>query len=137
MIYFLRLSLPPLASLSLCLLSFPPLQITSSSLFFSPSYRTPSSRSPPFPNLPNLSLNLPLSYHLICRMTNIQIRPVAQGLGAPAHKEGHAPGEAPVASDSGVTNVGTEGGSTNVPGEKGIGGVPVCEELDGGGNTMT
>ncbi|KAI1349345.1 hypothetical protein F5Y01DRAFT_289340 [Xylaria sp. FL0043] len=64
----------------------------------------------------------------------------AQGLGAPnapAHKEGHAPGEAPVASDSGITNVGTEGGSTNIPGEKGIGGVPVRDELDGGGNTMT
>ncbi|KAI1305502.1 hypothetical protein F5Y03DRAFT_395035 [Xylaria venustula] len=61
----------------------------------------------------------------------------AQGLGAPnapAHKEGHRPGEAPVASDSGLTTVGIEGGSTNVPGEKGIGGVPVREELDGGGN---
>ncbi|KAI1084586.1 hypothetical protein F5B20DRAFT_522262 [Whalleya microplaca] len=63
----------------------------------------------------------------------------AQGLGAPnapAHKEGHAPGEAPVASDSGITNVGIEGGSTNVPGEKGIGGKPVRDELDHPGNSM-
>ncbi|KAI1759080.1 hypothetical protein GGR53DRAFT_514885 [Hypoxylon sp. FL1150] len=40
----------------------------------------------------------------------------AHGLGAPnapAHKEGHAPGEAPVASDSGPIK-----GSTNVPVEK-------------------
>ncbi|GAW15133.1 hypothetical protein ANO14919_045420 [Xylariales sp. No.14919] len=53
----------------------------------------------------------------------------SQGLGAPnapAHKEGHRPGEAPVASDSGVTNVGIEGG-----------GVPVRDELESGGNSMT
>ncbi|KAI0025307.1 hypothetical protein F4780DRAFT_775290 [Xylariomycetidae sp. FL0641] len=58
----------------------------------------------------------------------------AQGLGAdnaPAHKEGHAPGEAPVASDSGVTNVGIEGGSTNIPGEKGIGGKPGSKDPKG------
>ncbi|TGJ87211.1 hypothetical protein E0Z10_g1513 [Xylaria hypoxylon] len=64
----------------------------------------------------------------------------SQGLGAPnapAHKQGHVPGEAPVASDSGITNVGIEGGSTNVPGEKGISGVPVHEELGRGGNSMT
>ncbi|KAI1506719.1 hypothetical protein F5X99DRAFT_14169 [Biscogniauxia marginata] len=65
----------------------------------------------------------------------------AQGLGAPnapAHKEGHAPGEAPVASDSAApTGVGVEGGRTNVPGEKGIGGVPVREELERPGNGMT
>ncbi|KAI0469345.1 hypothetical protein F4859DRAFT_142478 [Xylaria cf. heliscus] len=64
----------------------------------------------------------------------------AQGLGAPnapAHKEGHAPGEAPVASDSAALgNYGVEGGSTNIPGEKGIGGVPVREELDHPGNSM-
>ncbi|KAH9896335.1 hypothetical protein F4778DRAFT_783609 [Xylariomycetidae sp. FL2044] len=64
----------------------------------------------------------------------------AQGLGAdnaPAHKEGHAPGEAPVASDSGLTNVGIDSGSTNVPGEKGISGKPVREEMDRPGNSMT
>ena len=64
---------------------------------------------------------------------------IAQGLGAPnapAHKEGHAPGEAPVASDSGVTDVGIEGGSTNVPGEKGISGPRVRDELDRQGNSM-
>ncbi|KAK5631440.1 hypothetical protein RRF57_007154 [Xylaria bambusicola] len=64
---------------------------------------------------------------------------IAQGLGAPnapAHKEGHRPGEAPVASDSGVTNVSIKGESTNIPSEKGIGGVSVREELDGGGNNM-
>ncbi|RYC57563.1 hypothetical protein CHU98_g8635 [Xylaria longipes] len=57
---------------------------------------------------------------------------------APAHKEGHAPGEAPVASDSALPgSIGVEGGSTNVPGEKGIGGVPVREELENPGNSMT
>lgn len=43
------------------------------------------------------------------------------------HGEKKAPGEAPVASDSGVTNVGIDNGS-NQPGEKGIGGVPVSTE---------
>ncbi|MCJ1453052.1 hypothetical protein MMC28_003397 [Mycoblastus sanguinarius] len=37
---------------------------------------------------------------------------------APGHTEGKAPGEAPVASDSGDSNVGIEKG-TNQPGEKG------------------
>ena len=46
---------------------------------------------------------------------------------APGHTEGKAPGQAPVASDSGVTNVGIDNGS-NQPGEKGIGGVPVSTE---------
>ncbi|KAJ9622664.1 hypothetical protein H2203_006314 [Taxawa tesnikishii (nom. ined.)] len=51
----------------------------------------------------------------------------AKGLGAdnaPGHSEGSAPGEAPVASDSGSTNVGVRGDQNN-PGEKGISGVPV------------
>ncbi|KAK7756374.1 hypothetical protein SLS62_001600 [Diatrype stigma] len=72
--------------------------------------------------------------------TFLKKQAAAQGLGAPnapAHKEGHAPGEAPVASDSGVTNVGIEGGTTNIPGEKGISGEPVREEMDRPGNTMT
>ncbi|THV71551.1 hypothetical protein D6D19_05739 [Aureobasidium pullulans] len=46
---------------------------------------------------------------------------------APGHTELKAPGEAPVASDSGVTRVGIDNG-TNQPGEKGIGGVPVSNE---------
>ncbi|KAI5195674.1 hypothetical protein E4T39_08138 [Aureobasidium subglaciale] len=46
---------------------------------------------------------------------------------APGHTELKAPGEAPVASDSGVTNVGIDNGS-NQPGEKGIKGVPVSTE---------
>ncbi|CAD0084336.1 unnamed protein product [Aureobasidium vineae] len=46
---------------------------------------------------------------------------------AAGHTEGKAPGEAPVASDSGVTNVGIDNGS-NQPGEKGIKGVPVSTE---------
>jgi hypothetical protein len=48
----------------------------------------------------------------------------AKGLGAsnaPAAKEHSAPGEAPVASDSGNSNVGVDP-SANKPGEKGIGG---------------
>ncbi|KAI4955396.1 hypothetical protein J4E91_001256 [Alternaria rosae] len=48
----------------------------------------------------------------------------SKGLGAsnaPAAKEGHTPGEAPVASDSGNSNVGVDP-SANKPGEKGIGG---------------
>ncbi|KAH0033644.1 hypothetical protein KCU78_g2430, partial [Aureobasidium melanogenum] len=52
------------------------------------------------------------------------------GDGAPnatGHTESKAPGEAPVASDSGVTNVGIDNGS-NQPGEKGIKGVPVSTE---------
>ncbi|KAH7394233.1 hypothetical protein DE146DRAFT_126038 [Phaeosphaeria sp. MPI-PUGE-AT-0046c] len=48
----------------------------------------------------------------------------AKGLGAsnaPAAKSHAAPGEAPVASDSGNSNVGVDA-SANKPGEKGIGG---------------
>lgn len=55
---------------------------------------------------------------------------IAHGTGAdnaPGHTELKAPGEAPVASDSGVTRVGIDNG-TNQPGEKGIGGVPVSNE---------
>jgi hypothetical protein len=44
---------------------------------------------------------------------------------AAGHTEGRKPGEAPVASDSGSTNVGLGAKSTNVPGEKGISGVQV------------
>ncbi|KAI4736760.1 hypothetical protein E4T50_12755 [Aureobasidium sp. EXF-12298] len=46
---------------------------------------------------------------------------------AEIHGESKAPGEAPVASDSGSTNVGIDNGS-NQPGEKGIKGVPVSTE---------
>ncbi|KAK8087257.1 hypothetical protein PG994_002231 [Apiospora phragmitis] len=64
----------------------------------------------------------------------------AKGLGAdnaPAHKEAPAPGEAPVASDSGIVKSGTN--ATNVPGEKGLKDVPVSEERNSemNGNTMT
>lgn len=55
-----------------------------------------------------------------------------QGLGAdnaPGHTEGHAPGEAPVASDSGSTYVGVRAGD-NLPGEKGISGKTVDSALD-------
>ncbi|KAF4548987.1 Hypothetical protein D9617_24g017010 [Elsinoe fawcettii] len=44
------------------------------------------------------------------------------GLGAdnaPGHKDAPAPGEAPVASDSGLSTVGVDAGS-NQPGEKGL-----------------
>ncbi|KAF2093738.1 hypothetical protein NA57DRAFT_81240 [Rhizodiscina lignyota] len=54
----------------------------------------------------------------------------AHGLGAdnaPAHKEGHAPGEAPVASDSYNSNVGVDT-RTNQPGERGDVGVTVGEK---------
>jgi hypothetical protein len=53
--------------------------------------------------------------------------PPAKGLGAstaPAAKQQSAPGEAPVASDSGNTNVGVDA-SANNRGEKGIGGPTV------------
>jgi hypothetical protein len=49
---------------------------------------------------------------------------IAKGLGAsnaPAAKELRKPGEAPVASDSGNSNVGVDP-SANKPGEAGIGG---------------
>lgn len=63
-----------------------------------------------------------------------------QGLGAdnaPGRTEGldKHPGEAPVASDSGSTNVGVEAG-TNQPGEKGIDGKPVDPQMEGGGANM-
>lgn len=44
------------------------------------------------------------------------------GLGAdnaPGHKEGGAPGDAPVAGDSYTSNVGIDNGATNQPGEQG------------------
>lgn len=64
----------------------------------------------------------------------------AHGSGAPnapGHTEGteRRPGEAPVASDSGSTNVGVEPG-TNQPGEKGIEGVPVDSAPEKGGANM-
>ncbi len=49
---------------------------------------------------------------------------IAKGLGAsnaPAAKDPSKPGEAPVASDSGNSNVGVDP-SANKPGEAGIGG---------------
>ncbi|KAK4498181.1 hypothetical protein PRZ48_010838 [Zasmidium cellare] len=63
-----------------------------------------------------------------------------QGLGAenaPGRTEGldKQPGKAPVASDSGSTNVGVEAG-TNQPGEKGISGQPVDSQMEGGGANM-
>jgi len=60
------------------------------------------------------------------------------GLGAPnapGHTEGSAPGEKPVASDSGNTRVGVESG-TNQPGEKGIGGPAVSSKPDSTGANM-
>jgi hypothetical protein len=54
----------------------------------------------------------------------VLIRMIAKGLGAsnaPAAKELGKPGEAPVASDSGNSNVGVDP-SANKPGEAGIGG---------------
>ncbi|KAK3675491.1 hypothetical protein LTR78_004574 [Recurvomyces mirabilis] len=56
---------------------------------------------------------------------------------APGHTEGteSQPGKAPVASDSGSTNVGVRDG-TNQPGEKGISGVPVSSEPSQGGSNM-
>ena len=57
--------------------------------------------------------------------------PSGKGLGAanaPAAKEAGKPGEAPVASDSGSTNVGVDAKANN-PGEKGIGGVNVDKKV--------
>lgn len=57
---------------------------------------------------------------------------VEQGLGAdnaPGHTDGHKPGEAPVASDSGSTYVGVRAGD-NLPGEEGIKGKPVDTKPD-------
>lgn len=50
------------------------------------------------------------------------------------HTAGSKPGEAPVASDSGSTNVGIDNSATNVPGEKGISGVPVDSTSGTGAN---
>ena len=64
----------------------------------------------------NISLSLSLSLHL---HTNVLPE---EGLGAdnaPGHTEGSAPGEKPVASDSGSTGVGVRAGQ-NTTGEKGI-----------------
>lgn len=68
----------------------------------------------------------PLSSPQHHRLLSQPFQPVANtrtahGLGAEnaaGHTEGKAPGEAPVASDSGISNVGVEQG-TNQPGEKG------------------
>lgn len=48
---------------------------------------------------------------------------------APGHTSLPRPGEAPVASDSGSTNVGVKAGQNN-PGEKGIDGKPVDPKPD-------
>ena len=53
---------------------------------------------------------------------------------APGHSDGKRPGEAPVASDSGSTNVGIDNKATNVPGEEGIKGVTVSSEPQSGNN---
>lgn len=61
-----------------------------------------------------------------------------QGLGADnaaGHTDGHRPGEAPVASDSGATNVGQDP-SQNNPGTQGIKGEPVSSKPDGTGANM-
>ncbi|KAF2724723.1 hypothetical protein K431DRAFT_281672 [Polychaeton citri CBS 116435] len=55
---------------------------------------------------------------------------------APGHTDGQRPGKAPVASDSGSTNVGIDNGATNVPGEKGIKGVPVDSKPSRSNNQM-
>ncbi|KAF1343604.1 hypothetical protein BDV97DRAFT_305848 [Delphinella strobiligena] len=52
-----------------------------------------------------------------------------------SHTEPKGPGEAPVASDSGATNVGIDP-SQNQPGEKGIKGVPVSNEPDNANANM-
>ena len=61
-----------------------------------------------------------------------------KGLGAanaPGHTEGNAPGEAPVASDSGATNTGIDPG-TNQRGEKGFQGKPVSSVPTSGNANM-
>lgn len=61
-----------------------------------------------------------------------------QGLGADnaaGHTEGHRPGEAPVASDSGFTSVGQQPQDNN-PGTQGIKGEPVSSKPDGSGANM-
>ena len=54
---------------------------------------------------------------------------------APGHTEGKAPGERPVASDSGVNAVGIERG-TNQPGEKGLKDELVSSEGNTGGQAQ-
>lgn len=59
-----------------------------------------------------------------------------QGLGADnaaGHTEGHRPGEAPVASDSGSTSVGQQPQDNN-PGTQGIKGEPVSSKPSDGAN---
>lgn len=61
-----------------------------------------------------------------------------QGHGAAnayGHTEGHRPGEAPVASDSGATNVGQDPSSNN-PGTQGIKGEAVSAKPDNAGANM-
>ncbi|KAE9974835.1 hypothetical protein BLS_002887 [Venturia inaequalis] len=55
---------------------------------------------------------------------------------APGHTETPKPGEAPVASDSGSTNVGIDNDATNQPGEKGIKGTPVDSAPSSGNANM-
>lgn len=77
---------------------------------------------------------IPLSVYQQLWLTNCK----EKGLGAdnaPGHTEGKRPGEEPVASDSGATNVGIEPG-TNQPGEAGIKGKPVSSEQAQGGANM-
>lgn len=70
-------------------------------------------------------LNQPPAYipliSLLCHThrTDISAERGEGAENAPGHTEGKAPGEAPVASDSGNSIVGIEPG-TNQPGEKGI-----------------
>ena len=62
-----------------------------------------------------------------CHCTMLTVSNTEHGEGAPnapGHTEGHKPGEAPVASDSGSTDQGIAKG-TNQPGEIGIEGKPV------------
>ncbi|KAK6436252.1 hypothetical protein LTR95_007554 [Oleoguttula sp. CCFEE 5521] len=61
---------------------------------------------------------------LILRLLTIAVEHGSGASNAAGHTEDKAPGEAPVASDSGSTNVGVRAGQ-NQPGEKGISGVPV------------
>ncbi len=89
----------------------------------SQSKRTPSL---PLPNSLSLSLFLSLHPKPTYELTPPPHSP-EHGEGAPnapGHTEGKAPGEAPVASDSGNVATGVEKG-TNQPGEKGVGGVDV------------
>ncbi|KAI4593152.1 hypothetical protein KJ359_010076 [Pestalotiopsis sp. 9143b] len=63
----------------------------------------------------------------------------AESLGAdnaPGHTEPHVPGEAPVASDSGFSNVGIDNKSTNIPGTKGLKDIPVDDTKETHSNSM-